>query len=363
MPELTIGRFSKLRSVINLDPPYQREGQVWNENTKSRFIDSIVNGFDVPKLYFEKSKSRPNPSTGMSYRYAVIDGKQRLEAIGDFLDGSLGLPDDFQYFEDATVSAAGMTSWQLKNEYPILYSKFRNFEIPVVVVSTDSGDLIEEMFQRLNASSSLNAAERRNALSGPARDAANALAAHPLLVKCSPIRNARYKYRELGAKFLAVEHQYATKGRLLDTKAETLFALFEATRGPDPVISQEEMQRFEEEAREKLDLMSGTFEENDYLLRSIGTVVVYYLVFRGVATNGLPLRAHLDRFESARRDVAGLSEEMLDGAGDEAQRLMEYNALVQSTNDGGALTRRSEILSGYLRRHDGLEHMGQSSGS
>ncbi|WP_080713516.1 DUF262 domain-containing protein [Propionibacterium freudenreichii] len=337
-----------MKDVIDLNPPYQRESNVWSKNTQSVLIDSIINGFDVPKLYFEEERARRLTPDGLTYQYAVIDGKQRLEAILAFLDDSLPLEDDFVYFEDESVNARGMKLSSLASEYPVLAGKFLDFELPIVRVTSDSGDLIEEMFQRLNASTALNSAERRNSVSGPTREAANELAKHSLLTSRSPIKNARYKYRELAAKFLAIEYQMDTFGKVTDTKAKTLYDLFLATRGASPKLSEDRMIGYKMMATSTLDRMLDSFEENDRLLASIGTVVVYYISFRSEKFSRSVSRDALLEFEKVRQSVR---ERMWDdgpsGKGANG-RFAEYNALVQSTNDGTALSRRSEILSTFV---------------
>lgn len=352
LAEVTIRRFERMMPVIDLDPPYQRESGVWKEGTQSALIDSIINGLDVPKLYFETAIRRRIGPEGLSYQYAVIDGKQRLEAIIAFLSGNLRLAEDFRYFEDDDVQAAGMTFTDLEETYSSLARRFLDFQLPIVRVTTDSGDLIEEMFQRLNASSALNAAERRNALAGPTRDAANALAEHELLLSRSPIRSARYKYRELGAKFLAIEHQLATRGRILDTKADTLYALFVATRstssGTPPRIAAADMSAYHELAAQTLDRMIAVFEPDDPLLASIGTVVVYYITFRDESLARSVDREKLVEFESLRREASRMAEDVADYSRPANARLREYNVFVQSTNDGRALARRAQILAAYL---------------
>lgn len=352
LPELTVSRFQRMMEVIELDPPYQREGGIWRPETRSALIDSIINGLDVPKLYFERVTTRRVATGGLAYQYAVIDGKQRLEAIIRFLSEELSLAEDFWYFEDNTVKAGGMTLRDLENQYPLLARRFLDYELSVVSVTTDSGDLIEEMFQRLNASTALNAAERRNALTGPTRDAANTLADHKLLVACSPIRNARYKYRELGAKFLAIEHQIATKSRIVDTKADTLYELFIATRRDPPSIEPAAMESYRLSAAVTLDHMAEVFTENDRLLASIGTVVVYYIVFRDPDVSALIVRSRLERFEALRREVSQIREDDREYSRPANARLREYNVFVQSTNDGRALGRRAQILSAYLLEAD-----------
>jgi Protein of unknown function DUF262 len=348
IPELTIARFRRLKDVVDLNPPYQREGGIWGVDTLANLIDSIINGLDIPKLYFEVATSRRFTPEGLTYQYAVIDGKQRLEAITSFLSGELRLAEDFRFFEDEEVMAEGLTLTDLQERYPALAQRFLDFELPIVSVDTDSGDLIEEMFQRLNASSSLNAAERRNAISGPTRDAANELAQHDLLISRSPIKNARYKYRELGAKFLAIEHQLATRGYVSDTKSDTLYRLFTAAHGDNPTITAAEMQGYQDLAQATLDRMSSVFNENDPLLSSIGTVVVYYIVFRDNAVAGIMDRTRLQEFEELRRRASRLNEDDPEYGIAENVRLREYNVLVQSTNDGKALEHRAQILTAFL---------------
>lgn len=351
LTEISILRFQRMRPVVDLNPPYQREGGIWKQETRSALVDSIINGLDVPKLYFETATTRREGPEGLAYQYAVIDGKQRLESIIAFLDGDLSLAEDFLYFEDESVKAARMTLSELQHEYPALARRFLEYELPIVSVTTDSGDLIEEMFQRLNASTSLNAAERRNALTGPTRDAANSLADHSLLVSRSPIRSARYKYRELGAKFLAIEFQIDSNGRITDTKADTLYDLFVATRTAPPTIAADDMTRYRDQAAQTLERMVDVFHEDDPLLASIGTVVVYYIVFRDADLQGVIDRAKLAQFEELRREASQMREDA--PAYDRAAnvRLREYNVFVQSTNDGRALSRRAEILRTYLVGH------------
>lgn len=337
-----------MKDVVDLNPPYQRESNVWSQTTQSVLIDSIINGFDVPKLYFEVERTRRLTADGLTYQYAVIDGKQRLEAILSFLDDSLPLENDFKYLADDNVEAQGMKFSSLAIHYPDLATRFLEFELSIIRVVTDSDDLIEEMFQRLNASTALNSAEKRNALTGPTRDAANKLADHPLLRSRSPIKNARYKYRELAAKFLAIEHQENTTGRLTDTKAKTLYDLFVATRGGHPRLTKECMQEFEKSASNTLDRMVKVFEEDDRLLASIGTVVVYYIAFRNEKFSKSVTRNILQQFETERQNIRETLGDDYSSSREANARLAEYNAFVQSTNDGTALSRRSEILSRFV---------------
>ena len=55
------------KDKIFLDPPYQRSGDIWNLYKKQLLIDSLINGFDIPKLYLheyekaQRQKAAPAP--------------------------------------------------------------------------------------------------------------------------------------------------------------------------------------------------------------------------------------------------------------------------------------------------------------
>src|SRR5258705_11636595 len=79
------------RDKIDMDPPYQRRGRLWSDADKAYLIDSILNGFDVPKLYVADFTWGQSPLNTKRLPYAIIDGKQRFEAIYDFFDGRITL--------------------------------------------------------------------------------------------------------------------------------------------------------------------------------------------------------------------------------------------------------------------------------
>src|SRR6185312_15419167 len=85
-------RIAADKDLINLSPSYQRRGGIWNLERKQLLIDSILNEYDIPKLYFHHilpwySKDKFDSK----FKYAVIDGRQRLSTILDFLDDKFPL--------------------------------------------------------------------------------------------------------------------------------------------------------------------------------------------------------------------------------------------------------------------------------
>ena len=81
-----------IKNRIEMEPPYQRNGGLWNIDKKQKFLDSIVSGLDVPKLYFHEYNANSKKSKN-GLHYAVIDGKQRLETIWEFIENKFPLGD------------------------------------------------------------------------------------------------------------------------------------------------------------------------------------------------------------------------------------------------------------------------------
>src|SRR3954451_3981645 len=80
----TVQDYLDHKSEINPKPQYQR-GEVWKLPEKQLLIDSILNGFDIPKIYLNKITS------GHQYQYDVADGQQRLIAIWNFCENEYQL--------------------------------------------------------------------------------------------------------------------------------------------------------------------------------------------------------------------------------------------------------------------------------
>lgn len=96
------------REEIELSPDYQRISGVWTREKRQLLIDSLLNGYDVPKFYFHAFT--PSRTKGVrTYRYAIIDGKQRLQAIWEFINDELPLAEDFVYLHDEGIELGGLT--------------------------------------------------------------------------------------------------------------------------------------------------------------------------------------------------------------------------------------------------------------
>jgi hypothetical protein len=111
--------------------------------------------------------------------------------------------------------------------------------------------------------------------------------------------------------------------------------------------------------------MAEVFQENDPLLASIGTVVVYYITFRDPKVSASVSRDKLTKFEELRREASQLGELDPEYSRPANARLREYNVFVQSSNDGRALELRAEVLSAFLlgySPHDPLRSLDDFAG-
>lgn len=343
---------------FNLEPDYQRQSGIWSIEKRQLFVDSLINGYDVPKLYFHLLSRRG----GSSARYAIVDGKQRLETIRGFRDGDFDLSLDF--LDAAAIknedAAAGMGYRQLSKEQPALAARFSKASLDVVVIETDAEEVIEELFSRLNEAVPLNAPEKRNAIGGAIPPIIRSLVKrHRFFRRHLPIENSRYRQYDLAAKFLYLAHAgqfVATKRRDLDDFVRQ----YRDTKGRP--IRLAEARRLSRRVSDTLDRMAAVFEEQDELLSSVGLVTVYFMAFllEEKRATGLRLmtRSRLVEFDALRRhnrsvlraqQAAIARGETAGGERTVRQDLAIFDRLMQSPNDGQALEYRYKILQAFLR--------------
>ena len=333
------------RDEINLSPEYQRSGGVWTLQKRRLLIDSIINDYDIPKLYFHDLGDENFRETGK--RYAVIDGRQRLETIWSFMDGDFSLSPDFEYQRDSDVAMEGFTYEDIAKRYPKIRIKFDSFVLPIVSVEVteDDIDLIEDMFSRLNEAVPLNAAEKRNAIGGDFVSAINNVSQHSYFTDCVKFNNARYKHREVAARFLLLEDSLTDRKSLIDTKREYLDGIARRMKsGQSSRVSDLKASVFK-----VLDAMTVTFARKDELLLAQGIQSVYYLLFRSAIqfndlekfdrTSLLDFRKKL----SENREFAASNYE------EASFDLLEFDRLnQQGTNDASSIKERYSVITDYL---------------
>ncbi len=337
--------FEKKKVFVN--PEYQREGDIWTLDKKQLLIDSLLNDYDIPKLYFhvlsEKFKKEKNINS--VYEYAIVDGRQRMETIWGFINGDFNLSPDFEYFEDKIVRAGNLSYSELGIKYPELKVKFDSVQLPIVCVETDEIDVIEDMFLRLNEAVSLNAAERRNAIGGFLIRTVSNLSLHEFFKTNVKFSNKRYQHREVAIKLLYFEHTIDEDNKIMDTKKVYLDEFAKKNK----VKNKSKIEQYEKNAKETLDSFNKIFNEKDILLRSQSIVPIYYLVFNNLKkknSNSLFTRDMIEEFRIELSENSKVAAQNIEKADYD---LLEFSRLsLQGTNDANSIKERVRILQEYL---------------
>lgn len=126
---------------VDLQPGFQRR-VAWDDERKSRLIESIIVGLPVPNIVLAESIS----SRG---KFIVIDGKQRLVAVSEYMQsmyklkgldmrGDLNtkafneLPqEDREHLENATIRASVIRNWKDENFLYVTFYRLNSGSLPL----------------------------------------------------------------------------------------------------------------------------------------------------------------------------------------------------------------------------------------
>jgi len=187
----TVRSFCRRKPPINVRPDYQR-GAVWSTAQKQLLIDSILHDLDVPKIYLREVND------GL-YEEEVVDGQQRLLAIWGFYENAYSLSRDCDPVDGKNV--AGLKFQGLDEDTKDL---FEAYELSVVILRQSTKEDVEEMFLRLQNGTSLNAAEKRNAMPGEMKLFVRELTNHSFFGICG-FTNYRFAYDHVAAQMALSE--------------------------------------------------------------------------------------------------------------------------------------------------------------
>ena len=320
-----------IRDRIDTNPDYQRPA-VWTRSQKQLLIDTILRGYDIPKLYWQKVDSAPD-------RYDVVDGQQRLRAIWGFFEGEFGLPRDADPIEGYAIKNLRHT--QLPDDLRI---RFDTYPLDIVLVEEADEDEVREMFLRLQNGTSLRAQEKRNAYPGRMRDFVRALASHQIFAAVG-FSNSRYTYDLVAAQFVRLE----MAGGPANVKNRDLNNMYEEGREFDSTCQDARA------VRRVMDFMATIFTEKTPELTRYNAVALYCVSAELLASYVRPefepvfLDWFLD-FERRRREQEALSEDEA-----EAEWVQYKEKISHSTDSEDSIRWRMDfMLKDLLLRHPGL---------
>ncbi|MGO9414505.1 MAG: DUF262 domain-containing protein [Syntrophobacteraceae bacterium] len=141
---------------IDISPSYQRRSR-WDDARQSKLIESFLMNVPVPPIFLNEDAYG---------HYSVIDGKQRLLSVYEFLRGRLRLR-NLQVFADIN----GLTFDDLPRQLRMII-KTRAVLRAIIILRQSDVDIKFEVFKRLNTGGiTLNSQEIRNSTyPGPLND-------------------------------------------------------------------------------------------------------------------------------------------------------------------------------------------------
>lgn len=287
--------WSQHQTAIDLDPDFQRTSRVWRDRDKAFLIDSILNGFDIPKIYIADFTRHNLPALNRHGKsYVVIDGKQRLTAIFAFFHDRLPLHRKFVLESQPTRELGGLRWSALKRHHPRIAKIIERYALDVKVIETDDRRKINDVFLRLNkASKALNGAEVRNAMIGQAVDAIRELGANRFFVRKIRFATDRSQERNASAKILLLEYE----GGPAETKKKNLdqFVIHVGENGGG------RFNRTMRRVKANMDALYGSFQDQDPLLGAQGHLPLYYMFISRLRTaDRVGVRDFLESFERQR---------------------------------------------------------------
>jgi hypothetical protein len=335
----TLRQWYARRAEIDDSPPYQRQGHIWSSEDKACLIDSILNHYDIPKFYiadyslldaypeFRKLNSKNLP-------YAIIDGKQRFEAIFEFFEDKFSLDPNFVYYQDSTLKLSGLTYSQIKEKYPRIAQNFEDYIIDVMSVVTDDLSQINELFIRLNRGKPLTEDEIRKAMKGVVPKLIEKISSHKFFKDCIRFSIKRDQHNGVAARLLLLEF----RGKLVDVDDKKITRFY----AEGSLLQNTSIGVSADRVLEILKIMKQIFVSQDELLISNPKRVPVYYWFTRNHNEMVGMREFFKHLES---------ELALNGKKAKAKPSLANPALLSFSIDeakepysGESLTRRYQIM-------------------
>lgn len=277
---------------INMSPNYQRESNLWTSRQKQKLIDSVLNGFDIPKFYVTRLDDGP-------FDWAVADGKQRISVLMEFMqpkgqkslgsfafaDPGFALAKDFVPDRESRFFRAVLDQGS-EQDFPKPNSTFENFtkvaqraflgckldfvEIQLHNYEEEQGKILE-LYERLNDGKALTNVEKRYALPGAMNSYLQQLSRERKFFTTQlKIQNKRYQHYDMANRLaLMAEASYGGGEGILDLKPAAL-KNFIVT-----YAAEAQFQTVKPAIESLLKKLENTFQHDDALLSAPGSIAGY----------------------------------------------------------------------------------------
>lgn len=130
---------------LNLSPDYQRNN-IWKIDKQTAFIESLFMGIIIPPIYVVEI---PGANMLEESSYEVVDGKQRLTTIKNFLTNEITLHEKaLEYYTDWF---GGKRYADITSEYKELTNAMLSSVLDIYVITANSPEFTKyDIFSRLN---------------------------------------------------------------------------------------------------------------------------------------------------------------------------------------------------------------------
>lgn len=139
------------KGTLTCDNEVQR-GMVWNQIQKSKLIDSILRGVKIPPVFVNQTTIQNEKGKNENY-YDVLDGKQRITTICDFVSGGFELKGIEPFIctnDDGDEFEIDVNEKKFEELPDFFQNKITNQSIAFTYYIGADQDAIEEIFLRIN---------------------------------------------------------------------------------------------------------------------------------------------------------------------------------------------------------------------
>lgn len=300
---------ANIRDMVNrgelvANKEYQRSPGLWPSSSRSYFIDTILEGYPFPKVYFHEHLDRKTKRV----RTEIVDGQQRINTIMDFLGEKFALGRN-------SIRYQGQRFSDLSDE---IQDKFLFYTVSVDVIRDAGRVEILQMFRRMNAYTlPLNAAEKRHSeFFGDFRDLVTRVLDNTTLLSEWEIFTTRQTVRMADAAFIA-DLVLAFEQGVVSTNDSRLHALYKDhdsnyARAEDMFGKLQEVFGLISTA---LSGIRGSYMTKPYALHALCCAIYHnahglpnFEAMTGMATMGSHLGCSSDRATSNLLDLAAAHE-------------------------------------------------------
>ena len=266
------------KSTLQMDHVIQRQSGQWEGERlkKSLLIHSLLANYPVPPIYCLKE-----PLDEKNFSYSILDGKQRLSAAFDYIDGRYPLDEETPsvVIDDVAYELGGKYFTDLDTE---CQQEILRFKFTIYGFEDADDDLIEEIFFRLNNSTPLSKPQKAMPLCG--------------------VENARFIKSLLSDRFFSEICQFSAlqrrKSNDMCTLLQSMMLLDSRHEGYEfSSISADEIMRYaahiknnySEKQKERLydiiDYLEKVFPEKDKMLKKINIPIVMLTATTAMGSN------------------------------------------------------------------------------